>query len=436
MMHTSMGRRTFLMTTAGALGSAAVAGPSVRRWVRPEKLRIGMVGTANRAWDNLQAVSGEQIVALCDVDRGYLARAKGAYPDAATFEDYREMLSADLDLDAVVVATPDHIHAPASAMALRAGRHVYCEKPLAHTVHEARLLTYLAKKHGAATQMGTQIHAGSNYRRVVELIRSGAIGEVREAHVWCGKSWSDGRFGEAKPAPDRLNWNAWLGPASDRPYSEGIHPGSWRRFWEYGTGTLGDMACHYVDLVFWALDLGYPTRVEAWGPEVHPDGAPASLRVRWDFPARKAGGSPVRLWWYDGGERPAALAGIKASDGSPLAWGDGQLFVGESGMVISDYSNHRLIRDGVVTDAAAPARSIPDSIGHHAEWLNACRDGDPRGTTCHFGYSGPLTETVLLGTVAFRAGEALDWDALGLAVTNSRGGQALINKRYREGWSL
>lgn len=433
-----MRRRTFLLAAAGAAASSALAGPTaaartVRRWVKPDKLRIAMVGTANRARASLDAVMGEQIVALCDVDRNYLREAAGLVPDAATFEDYREMLSADLDIDAVIVATPDHMHAPPSTLAMRAGKHVYCEKPLTHTVHETRLMTYLAKHHGLATQMGTQIHAEGNYRRVVELLQSGAIGAVREAHVWCGKSWSDGRFGESKPAPQHLNWNSWLGPAPERPYCDGLHPGNWRRYWDYGTGTLGDMACHYVDLVFWALKLKHPHRVEAWGPEVHRVGTPQTLKVRWDFP-KTAEAEACTLWWYDGGPRPEVFGTLKNPDGSPLAWGDGQLFVGETGMVISDYGGHRLLREGKVIDFTPPTPTIPDSIGHHAEWLKACRDGTP--TTCNFGYSGPLTETVLLGTVAYRAGEALDWDPVGMAVTNSSAGQALITKAYREGWRV
>lgn len=433
-MKTRISRRRFLQLAAGgALAAPALARSTVRRWVKPEKLRIAMVGTANRAWDNLQGVSGEQIVALCDVDSGYLARAAGAFPDATTFRDYREMLSSGLDIDAVVVATPDHTHAPASAMAMRAGRHVYCEKPLTHTVREARVLTDLAREKGLATQMGTQIHAGGNYRRVVELIQSGAIGDVHEAHVWCGKSWSEGRYVEAKPAPETLDWNLWLGAAPEHAYCEGIHPASWRRFWAYGTGTLGDMACHYGDLVFWALGIDYPSRIEAWGPEVHPDGTPRTLKVRWDF-ASGPGGKPFTLWWYDGGPRPEILSKLTNSDGSPVQWGDGQLFIGETGMVISDYNNHRLLRDGRVADFTAPAPTIPDSIGHHAEWIKACKDGSP--TTCHFGYAGPLTETVLLGSVAYRAGGPIDWDASSLRVTNSEAAQKLISKIHRDGFPV
>lgn len=431
-----MRRRTFLLAGAGA--AAALAGPAsaartVRRWAKPDKLRIAMVGTANRAEANLNEVAGEQIVALCDVDRNYLKAAGDRFKDARRFEDFREMLSSDLDIDAVVVATPDHIHAPASSMALRAGKHVYCEKPLTHTVHEARLMAYLADRRGLATQMGTQIHAGSNYRRVVELIRSGAIGKVREAHVWCGKSWSEGRFGDPKPAPDSLNWDLWLGPAEARPYCDGLHPANWRRFWSYGTGTIGDMACHYLDLVFWALNLRYPSRVEAWGPPVHPVGTPRDLTVRWDFP-KTADADACTLWWYDGGRRPDLFATLKDEKGAPVSWGDGHLWVGESGMVLSDYNNHRLLRDGKVVDFTPPERTIPDSIGHHAEWIKACKEGTP--TTCRFGYSGPLTETVLLGAVAYRAGEALEWDAEAMAVTNSSAGQALITKAYREGWRV
>jgi predicted dehydrogenase len=410
----------------------AIAPPAARRSAN-EKLDLAVVGTQNQAAWNIGQVAHENIVALCDVDAGYLARAAEQFPGARTFRDYRVMLDTMRDVDAVVVAAPDHIHGPAAAAALRLGKHVYCEKPLTRTVHEARVLAQLAREQSVATQMGTQIHAGANYRRVVEIIRSGAIGPVREAHVWCNKSWSNGRFRPPAPAPEALDWDLWLGPAPERPYSEGIHPANWRRFWAYGTGTLGDMACHYVDLVHWALDLRTPTRIRAGGPAPHDVGTPSSLVVHWDHPAR--GDRPaVRVSWYDGENRPSILSALRRRDGSRLAWGDGQLFVGDHGMLISDYGRHLLLPEADFDGFEPPPPTIPDSIGHHREWLEACRTGAP--TTCSFDYSGALTETVLLGNVAFRTGIALDWDAENVRATNAPEADAYIRPTLRAGWSL
>lgn len=425
-------RREFLRVSAGSACSLLILHRSAASTLANSRLRIGVVGVANRGRANLDAVAGEEIVALCDADRACLEGAAETYKNARQYRDFREMIASET-LDAVVVSAPDHIHGPAGALALRHGLHLYCEKPLARSVYECRRLAELAAEKNLATQMGTQIHAGENYRRVVELIQAGAIGQVREVHVWCGKSWSDGRFGEPKDPPANLDWNLWLGPRSERPYCDGLHPGHWRRFWEYGTGTLGDMACHYMDLVFWALNLRHPTRVEAWGPEVHPVGTPRSLKVRWDFPSGTDGRN-MPVWWYDGGERPAILRELRRADGSPLQWGDGQLFVGDKGMVISDYSNHLLLPEEDFDGFERPPRSIPPLIGHHAEWIRACKEGTP--TTCHFGYSGALAEAVLLGNTAFRAGGVIDWDAARMRVTNNAQAQALIVPDFRAGFEV
>ncbi len=426
-------RRTFLQASGCAAASLALAPRSLARLRRPDKLRIAVVGTANQAGWNIDQIAGEQIVALCDVDSNYLDAAAARFPGARKFRDCREMLAAPLDVDAVLVAAPDHIHAPAAAMALRQGKHVYCEKPLAHSVEEIRTLSKLAAEKHLATQMGTQIHAEPNYRRVVELVRSGAIGTVQEVHVWCGKRWSAGRYGEAKPAPTNLDWNLWLGPAPEHDYCDGIHPGNWRRFWAYGTGTLGDMACHHMDLAYWALDLGAPASVHAEGPAVDPIGTPASLTVRYEHPAK--GDRPaVSLTWHDGDKRPPQLARLKNKDGSPLTWGDGNLFVGQSGMIIADYGQHRLLRDEVAVDFTPPKPTIPDSIGHHKEWFQAIRTGSP--TTCNFAYSGTLSESVLLGNVSFRAGKKLEWDAAAMRCPNAPEADQFLKYQHREGWKL
>ncbi|MFN0058320.1 MAG: Gfo/Idh/MocA family protein [Planctomycetota bacterium] len=427
-------RRGFL---AGAAAGVAALSLPAAKWLnaaREDKLRIAVVGTANQAAWNIEQIRGEQIAAICDVDAHYLEACGKQFPDAKRFRDFREMLTASLDLDAVLVAAPDHIHAPAAALGLRQGLHVYCEKPLAHTVEESRTLARLAIERQRVTQMGTQIHAGANYRRVVELIRSGAIGAVREVHVWCGKTWSNGKYAAPSPAPAHLDWNLWQGPAPEHEFSADIHPMNWRRFWAYGTGTLGDMACHYLDLVHWALDLRQPQTVEATGPAVDAIGTPEWLIARFDHGARGAYG-PVTVTWYDGGKRPELLKTLKNKDGSALAWGDGHLFVGADGLVISDYNKHLLLRGDTVADFKAPTPTIPDSIGHHAEWIRACKAGD-RATTCNFGYSGALTETVLLGNVAYRVGKRLEWDPGKLKATNAPEADQYLRAVYRSGWTL
>ncbi|MHC5027862.1 MAG: Gfo/Idh/MocA family protein [Planctomycetota bacterium] len=425
-------RRMFLRTSA-AVAAAPFFAPAVVRAGAIDKLNIAVVGVGGRGAGNIDGIQHENIVALCDVDANNLGVMAKRFPGAGTYRDFRVMLEKQADIDAVLVSTPDHTHAPVALMALRMGKHVYCEKPLAHTVHECRLMARLAAEKGVATQMGTQIHAGANYRRVVELIRGGAIGPVRHAYVWCGKSWSNGRYRPAGDPPATLDWDLWLGPAADRAYAPNLHPANWRRYWDFGTGTLGDMACHYMDLVHWALDLRNPVRVRTVGPHPHPVGTPDGLVVHYDHPSR-SDMPPVKVSWYDGANRPSILRALRGADGAPLNWGDGQLFVGDRGMLISDYGRHLLLPTGAFADFEVPAPTIADSIGHHREWIEACKTGSP--TTCNFDYSGALAETVLLGNVAFRAGTPIEWDSAALRVTNSTEADAMIRKTYRPGWEL
>ena len=398
-----------------------------------ERLNIAAVGCTNRAGANIRGVESQNIVAISDIDSNLLAQGAERYPAARTYRDYREMLDKEAEhIDAVVVGTPDHSHAPAAAMALRLKKHVYCEKPLTHTVLEARTLAELARKNMLVTQLGTQIHAGDNYRRVVELVQGNAIGQIREAHVWSNAVYTGGTFKPA-PQPANVDWNLWLGPAPERSYSEGIHPFHWRKFWDYGTGSLGDFGCHYMDLTHWALKLRNPVRVAASGPEYDPVSTPAWLIVEYEFPARGTL-PPVKLTWYDSGRRPEILKTLKDKNGNLLNWGSGQLFIGSEGMILSDYSRHVLLPEEKFADFSRPEPSIPKSIGHHAEWLQAIKQGGT--TSCNFDYSGSLTETVLLGTVAFRGGEAIEWDSRRLKVTNSERAQQFVHKEYRKGWTL
>jgi predicted dehydrogenase len=426
-MPSHLSRRQFLQ--ASAAGAGLVVLPRFARGHSPnEKLNIAMVGTANQARFSIDNVKGENIVAVCDIDDRYLAAAVKDFPRAKTYNDFRKMLERK-DIDAVVVATPDHMHAPATLAALQSGRHVYCEKPLTHTVEEARKVAEAAKKYNRATQMGTQIHAEPNYRRVVEVIRSGAIGPVREVHVWVGKVWSgSGRPTETPPVPSHVHWDLWLGPAPERPYHPAYLPGNWRGWWDFGGGTLADMACHYMDLPFWALELRHPTVVEASGSPYSSETTARWTKVQYEFPSRQSMG-PVKLTWYDGGKRPKLFA-----DGKLPGWGDGVLFIGDKGMMLADYGRYVLLPEKEFAGFQAPPKSIPDSIGHHAEWIRACKDGSP--TTCNFDYSGALTESVLLGAVAYRVGKRLSWDPQALRATGCPEADPHIRKTYRRGWSL
>jgi len=435
MTRHAVSRRTFLKASTAAAFAAPFINP---RWAKAgygEQLNLAVIGVGNRGWDNIQGVKGQNIVALCDVDANYLDAAATHFPAAAKFRDFRRMFDAMAkDIDAVVVSTADHVHAPASAAAMRLGKHVYCEKPLAHTVHEARVLARLAKEHRVATQMGTQIHAESNYRRVVELIRAGAIGPVKEVHVWSNKSWSNGRKSVGAGAPAALDWDLWLGPSKPQPYCDGVHPANWRRFWEWGTGTLGDMACHHMDLAFWALDLRHPTKVWTEGPSPDDVGTPEWLTVHAEHPASNGRGA-CTVTWYDGvSNRPPLLSQLLRRDGSPVQWGDGNLFVGQKGLLLADYGQYLLLPEDRFEGFTPPAPTISNSIGHYEEWFAACRTGSP--TTCNFDYSGALTESVLLGNVAFRASETIEWDAASLRVTNSARADGLIRKDYRAGWEV
>lgn len=388
-----------------------------------EKLNIAVIGIANQGAYNLDSVKGENIVALCDIDDNYLAAAKPQFPNAVTYNDYRKLLERK-DIDAVVIATPDHTHAPATLAALETGRHVYCEKPLTHTVAQARLVTETARKHKRVTQMGTQIHAENNYRRVVEIVRSGAIGEVKEVYCWVDRIWSAGenRPTDTPPVPPNIHWDLWLGPVPSRPYHPSYMPFKWRGWWAFGGGTLADMACHHMDLPYWALDLAQPLTISSEGPPVHPESTPEWQIVRYTYPTRDTK-PPVSLTWYHGGKRPPQF-----DEGKAPKWGDGTLFVGSKGMLLADYSRYVLLPEKDFAGFTPPAPTIPNSIGHHAEWIRACKTGEP--TTCRFDYSGVLTEAVLLGNVAYRTGKKLEWDPVALKTKNSPEADALIKGAF------
>jgi predicted dehydrogenase len=443
----SLTRRRFLEKAASA-GAAVLGAPAfVSSRAPSEKLNVVVIGCGGRGAANLKEVEGENIVALCDVQEANRLSAAARAPRAKKFRDFRKLYDElkDADFDAVVVSSTEHTHAFATLPALQRKKHVYCEKPLTHSVREARIITEAAAKAGVATQMGTQIHAGSNYRRVVELIQGGAVGPVREVHVWVGRAWGRQSEEDAKrhkdivftaerpreemPVPAGLDWDLWLGPAPYRPFHSVYVPGPrWYRWWDFGGGTMSDLGSHWIDLPYWALRLDAPTAVEAAGPPPHPEIAPASMSATFHYAARGER-PPVKVTWYQGTMKAECL-----QERQIPPWGSGVLFVGSKGMLLSDYGRHLLLPEKEFADFRRPPKSIPDSIGHHAEWLRACKTGAP--TTCPFQYSGRLTEANHLGNVAYRAGKRIEWDARTLRIRNAPEAEQLLGREYRAGWKL
>ncbi len=425
-MKRHINRRQFIQRSAAAATTAWLAAPQLafgKKLSPNEKLNLGVIGTANRAAADIAGVQGENIVAICDIDSNYLDEARKKFPQAKCHTDFRKLLEQK-DIDAVVIGTPDHTHAVATVAALHSGRHVYCEKPLAHTVSEARIVAQTTRQTGLVTQMGNQIHASNNYRRVVELVKSGAIGPVREVHCWVNSTWSGGGHPKAGPAPANIDYDLWLGPVEYLPYSPDYLPRNWRSWWHFGGGTLADFCCHLTDLAFWALDIKAPLTVEAEGPPVDAESAPPWLIVRYEYPARGAA-PPVKLVWYSGDRRPQYQL---------PKWGNGVLFVGDKGMLLTDYEKHVLLPEKDFAGFVPPPPSIPDSIGHHAEWINACKTKGK--TTCHFEYGGMMTEAGLLGNVAYRVGKKIEWDAKHLRVKNCAEAEQYIQHHYRSGWRI
>ena len=433
-----LSRRQFLTRTTATAAGLWLAAPQFLRsqgaLSANDKLNIGVIGVNGQGGYSIgQLKDISNIVALCDVDDNRMAPVAKQFPAAKTYRDFRRLVDQK-NLDAIVVATPDHTHAVASVAALKSGRHLYCEKPLARTVSETRIITETARQTKRVTQIGTQIHADKNYRRVVELIRSGAIGEVSDVHVWVGGGYGGKeRFKEFPPVPKHLDWDLWLGPIKEQPYHPDWAHFNWRHWWHFGGGTLADLACHFMDLPFWALDLHHPTSIEAEGPPVHPESTPTSLIVRYQFPARVKEGtqwSPLKLTWYHGGKYPAELI----TPEQHKKWGSGVLFVGSKGQLISDYGRHVLLPEKDFEGFVKPKPFIQDSIGHHREWIEAIKTGGT--TTCRFDYSGPLTETALLGNVAYRVGKKLEWDFASMKATNCPEADEFIQHQYRRGWKI
>ncbi len=445
--------KTISIGSVGALvlGSAACA-PGEKKnekvvWPS-DKLNIAFVGIAGRGGSNLKSLKDQNVVALCDVDwRERQQKSFDAYPKAKRYKDFREMLEKQKDIDAVVISTPDHNHAVIATMAIKMGKHVYCEKPLAHSVFEVREITRLAKEYKVQTQMGNQGHSWDSIRQFYEHIKAGTIGKVTEVHAWCDRPAGGGSVsfphGIARPTgdykiPRQLNWDLWLGPAQNRPYQPDYLPMKWRGFIDFGCGALGDFGCHTLDPAFWALDLGSPDSVIASTsnllPEVKYDTYATASIITYKFPARE-NQPPVKLTWYDGGLLPMhddRLKDLKYEDTC------GALLIGEKGIII--HGSHgatgfKVLLNDKSQEAGTPPQLIERSKGHHADWLDAIKTGKP--TSANFNYGGPLTETVLLGTAAsLYRNQELKWDSNAMRITNLEQANSLIKPEFRAGWNI
>jgi predicted dehydrogenase len=428
-------RRRFLQATAAA-GAAALAAPRVLSAAGAnEKLHIACIGAGGRGGVHVEAAARERLVALVDVDEKRLAQAAKRAPKAARFYDYRRMFDKmHKDIDAVVVATPDHSHAPATMLALRHGKHCYTEKPLAHSVHEVRAIVAEAGRRKVATQMGNQGHAREGCRLLCEWVWDGAVGQVGEVHAWTDRPAGSRPQGIGRPGradvPRGLHWDLWLGPAPQRPYAPGYHPFHWRGWFDFGTGALGDMGCHVLDGAFWALKLRDPASIEVNCPGHDGDCYPARSITTYRFPARGQL-APCRLTWYDAKQKP------------PQEWigkekypPSGSLLRGEKGSILMPHGGEpKLLPEELEEAYRRPGKTIPRSNGGHwTEFLRACKGGPAPMSS--FGYAGALTEMVLLGCLAQRMNRRIEWDGANMKVTNRPEADQYLRREYRKGWTL
>jgi predicted dehydrogenase len=440
-------RREFLYGAAGAvaaftvvprhvLGGRAGAAPS-------DKLNIAIIGVGGRGGASVGGCGGENIVGLCDVDTTRMAGAIKKHPGAKTYQDFRQMLDElDSKLDAVAICTPDHTHAVATMDAIRRGKHVFCEKPLAHSIYEIRELMKAARKHKVVTQLGNQGHSSNSIRMFCEWIWDGAIGNVTEVHAACKanhcKISQFPKREEVHRIPLELDWDLWLGPARNRPYNPMYAPGSWRGWMPFGSGTIGDWVCHVVDPVFWALDLGAPTTIQAeaddYDPIEHADTFPSGSKITFQFSAKGKRG-PVTLFWYSNQRAIPRPADLEPGRKVPPT---GAIVIGDKGKIT--YGSHgagsvRIFPETKMKEYQTPEPTIPRVRGHHRDWLNAIKTGGQAGS--NFDYGGPLTELARLGIIAMqRLGEKLEWDGENMRFTNSAEANELINPLSRKGWEL
>lgn len=427
-------RRNF---TLGTIGIGAVGlNPSFARRshaAASSEVHIACVGVGGKGWSDMEETSaGNQIVAICDVDEERLAKAAAKFPKAKQYTDWRKLLEQK-DIDAVTVSIPDHMHAPVTMSALQAGKHTYTQKPLAHSVYEARQLTVAAERHGAITQMGIQHHSNTFFKTAVKLVQDNVIGKVSDVHVWTDRPvgfWTqDKGRGPSKPIPQNLHWNNWLGVAPERPFAEGYHPFHWRAFWDFGTGALGDMGCHGMDPVVTALELGAPTLIEPSGPKPNEETGPAWSVLKYKFPGTKWTTEELPMTWYDGAHLPPKDLFQIPTEEKLLA--NGILFIGEKGQLLVDYFNPpKLLPESDFASKKIDAEPIDN---HYTQWTDAIKGNGK--TSCPFSYSGPLTETVLLGNVALRAGKSIGWNSKELRCEAPEANE-LLRREYRDGWMV
>jgi len=440
-----MNRRKFLKGAAAAglavhilprhvLGGEGQTAPS-------DKLNIAGVGVGGQGGGDLGdgAIASQNIVGLCDVDSNRAAGSVKRFPKAEFFKDYRVMLEKCKGIEAVVIGTPDHMHAPVALACLRAGKHVYVEKPLCHTIEEARLLTKVAKETGLVTQMGNQGHGGEGLRATREWIQAGVIGTIKEAHCWSdrpGRFWTQAvqRPADTPPVPATLDWNLWLGAAPERPYHPKYCPREWRGWFDFGNGAMGDMAVHNMDPAFYALDLDTPLATEAQTSEPFPESYPAWEIITYEFAAK--GARPAfKLVWYDGGKMPVRPEefdeGFKLGD-------NGIYFRGEKGVIFCEgwAGMPRLFPRSLRKDFQPPPKTIPRSPGHRVEWVKACKARKPDDAKAGFAYSGPYVESLLIGNLASRFRKRIEWDAANMKASNAPEADPLIRKKYRPGFGI
>jgi len=450
----NVSRRDFLRNSAALAAFTIVPRHVLGQGQKPpsEKLNIAVIGAGGMGRANMNMVTDENFVAFADVDDVRAADTFKTWPDVPRYKDFRRMFEKEhKNIEAVIVATPDHTHYPAAMTAVQLKKHLYCQKPLCHSIYEVRKLTEAARQAGIQTQMGNQGHSDDHIRLVREWVADGAIGDITEVHAWSdrpvgGDPWSDfpimARPKKTPPVPETLDWDLWLGPAKYRPYHPAYCPQGWRGWWDFGTGALGDMGCHILDPAFWALDLGQPVSVQAttshYKPEVESETFPRASIIRYQFPARGKM-PPVKLTWYDGRLKPSVPDCFEV--GRKLG-GNGAIFVGSKGAIMHDShgaGGARIVPEIQMKEYKRPQRTIPrvkdGSAGHEKDWVRACKDG--KAASASFEYGGPLTEMVLLGVLAMRMKDTkLDWDGENLRFTNNDEANALVKPEFRSPWTL
>ena len=433
-------RRRFLSSSASTAFAFQFV-PS-RGWGANERVNVAGIGAGGKGASDVAGAAkhGANIVALCDVDERRAGGTFKKFSKAKRYKDFRVMLEKQKDIDAVTVSTPDHVHAVAAMAAMKLGKHVYCQKPLTHSIHEARMLTNAAAEGKLVTQMGNQAHAGEPNRRADEVVRAGLIGKVTEAHVWTNRPiWPQGM--KQRPAgqdvPAGLDWDLWLGPAPERKYNSAYVPFKWRGWWDFGTGALGDMACHIMDMAYWSLELKYPDSVEAEQGGNTMEAGPNWSTITYQFPKRGSN-PPVKLVWYDGRrDGKTNHPGDEISEGENLK-GYGTVLVGDKGKLYFNRGRTNWLVKGRDADEVAQInkntpKTVPRAKDEDYEWLEGIRGGDD--PLSGFAYSGPFTETVLLGNLAVRTGEKIMWDGPKMKPSVAEAEQ-FVRREYRKGWSL